>query len=139
MTAHPWHRARLGPGALAGVGVALLGGLGCAERPADPAPPAGSRADTTRPPDSLVATAPGGAEIWFTLARPTKGDSGECVDRAIEIRRNGTRVPVPLRYTGTAPEIVNDSTVRARLSDGCRPGDAYLVDLRTGRPVREHR
>ena len=39
--------------------------------------------------------------------------------------------------TGTAPEIVNDTTMRARLSDRCAPGDAYLVDLRTGRPMRE--
>jgi hypothetical protein len=44
---------------------------------------------------------------------------------------------VPLLYTGTSPEILNDTTLRARLSNGCRPGDAYLVDLRTGRPVRE--
>ena len=33
--------------------------------------------------------------------------------------------------------MVNDTTLRARLSDRCGPGDAYLVDLRTGRPVRE--
>jgi hypothetical protein len=32
---------------------------------------------------------------------------------------------------------VNDTTMRARLSDHCAPGDAYLVNLRTGRPVRE--
>jgi hypothetical protein len=138
MTARPSHRARLRTGALAGLGVSLLGGFGCGDRPADSAPPASTVADPPRPPDSLVAAAPGGAEIWFTLARPAKGDGGECVERAIEIRRNGTRVPVPLLYTGTAPEIVNDSTVRARLSNGCRPGDAYLVNLRTGHPVREH-
>ena len=42
-----------------------------------------------------------------------------------------------LLYTGSAPEIVNDTTMRARLSDRCVPGDAYLVNLRTGRPVRE--
>ena len=136
MTAHPAHRARFRTGALAGLSV--LGSLGCGDRPADSAPPPGSRADPPRPADSLVATAPGGTEIWFTLARPGKGDDGECVDRAIEIRRNGARVPVPLLYTGTAPEIVNDTTLRARLSNGCRPGDSYLVDLRTGRPVREH-
>ncbi len=48
----------------------------------------------------------------------------------MEIRRGSTSVPVPLLYTGTAPELVNDSTLRARLSDQCVPGDAYLVDLR---------
>ena len=55
----------------------------------------------------------------------------------MEIRRGGTRIPIPLLYTGSAPEIVNDSTLRARLSDKCVPGDAYLVNLRTGQPVRE--
>jgi hypothetical protein len=97
-----------------------------------------SAAAPAKPADSLVATAPGGVEIWFTLARESTADDGRrCVDRTIEIRRGATRVPVPLLYTGSAPELVNDSTIRARLSDRCVPGDAYLVNLRTGRPVRE--
>ena len=91
-------------------------------------------------PDSLVLTAPDGTQIWFTLQRPvTTPDGATCVDRAIEVRRNRTRISVPLLYTGTAPELVNDSTIRARLSTGCRPGDAYLVNLRHGHPTREHR
>jgi hypothetical protein len=98
-------------------------------------------AEVTRAPapaDSLVATAPGGVEVWFTLSREGKAADGTtCTDRTIEIRRGGTRIPVPLLYTGTAPELVNDTTIRARLSNQCVPGDAYLVDLRTGRPVRE--
>jgi hypothetical protein len=90
------------------------------------------------PADSLVATAPGGVEVWFTLSREGKAADGTtCTDRTMEIRRGGTRVQVPLLYTGTAPELVNDSTIRARLSNRCVPGDAYLVDLRTGHPVRE--
>ena len=92
------------------------------------------------PAESLVTTAPGGIEVWFTLAREGKAEDGtRCIDRAIEIRRGETRVPVPLLYTGSAPELVNDSTIRARLSNRCVPGDAYLVDLRSGRPVRERR
>jgi hypothetical protein len=88
--------------------------------------------------ESLVATAPGGVEIWFTLAREAKAaDGSPCVDRTIEIRRDGRRIPVPLLYTGGVPELVNDSTIRARLSNQCVPGDPYLVDLQTGRPVRE--
>ena len=119
------------------LGAVVVGGLGCADRPSDAAAPPGERASLPPPADSLVATAPGGAEVWFTLARPDSADGRRCVDRAIEIRRGGTRVPVPLLYTGASPEILNDTTLRARLSNGCRPGDAYLVDLRTGRPVRE--
>jgi hypothetical protein len=90
------------------------------------------------PADSLVATAPGGVEVWFTLSREGKAADGTpCIDRTMEIRRGDSRIQVPLLYTGTAPELVNDSTIRARLSNQCVPGDAYLVDLRTGRPVRE--
>jgi hypothetical protein len=118
-------------------GAVVLGGFGCAERSSDSAAVAGEHASLPAPADSLVATAPGGAEVWFTLARPDTADGRQCVDRAIEIRRDGTRVPVPLLYTGETPEILNDTTLRARLSNDCRPGDAYLVDLRTGRPVRE--
>jgi hypothetical protein len=110
--------------------------LACGE--AKPAPPKAAAAADSAPPDSLVATAPGGVQIWFTLARRgTSREGTPCVDRAIEIRRGDTRVKVPLLYTGTAPELLNDSTLRARLSNQCRPGDAYLVDLRSGRPVRE--
>ncbi len=90
------------------------------------------------PRDSLVATAPGGVEIWFTLARDGKAADGtSCVDRTMEIRRDSARIPIPLLYTGAAPELVNDSTIRARLSSQCVPADVYLVNLRTGRPVRE--
>ena len=99
---------------------------------------AADEAQAPAPADSLVATAPGGVEIWFTLSRDgAAADGTRCTDRAIELRRGGTRVPVPLLYTGAAPELVNDSTIRARLSNQCVPGDIYLVDLRSGRPVRE--
>jgi hypothetical protein len=118
------------------LGAAVLAGLGCGERPAAGSP---GRAPAAAPADSLVATAAGGTEIWFTLARADSGDGGRCVDRGLEIRRGPTRLAVPLLYTGTPPEVLDDTTMRARLSLHCRPGDAYLVDLRTGRPVRERR
>ena len=111
--------------------------LACAERPeADAAGKAAAVAPAV-PADSLVATMPGGYEIWFTLARSDSGAVGRCTDRAVEIRHEGRRTPVPLLYTGSAPEPVDDTTFRARLSDHCAPGDRYLVNVRTGRPVRE--
>jgi hypothetical protein len=118
---------------------ALAPAIACNTRGADrPEQGAAEVARAPAPADSLVATAPGGVEVWFTLSREGKAADGTpCTDRTIEIRRGGGRVQVPLLYTGTAPELVNDSTIRARLSDRCVPGDAYLVDLRTGRPVRE--
>jgi hypothetical protein len=101
-------------------------------------PGAAAEPPVSAPADSLVATAPDGAEIWFTLSRESKAPDGTtCTDRTIEIRRGDSRIPVPLLYTGTIPELVNDSTIRARLSNQCVPGDAYLVNLRTGRPVPE--
>jgi hypothetical protein len=47
-------------------------------------------------------------------------------------------VQVPLLYTGTPPVLLDDSTMRALLWNHCRPVDAYRVDLRSGRPLREN-
>ncbi len=44
---------------------------------------------------------------------------------------------MPLLYTGAPPVLVNDSTLRAVLWTHCQPGDAYLVNLRSGQPVRD--
>jgi hypothetical protein len=120
-----------------GVASAVVGCGGDGERRNTSAPPA-QAAPAARPADSLVLRAPGKVEVWYTLARENKAaDGGTCTDRTLEIRRGEARIPVPLLYTGATPELVNDSTIRARLSDRCVPGDAYLVNLRTGRPVRE--
>jgi hypothetical protein len=116
---------------------AMLGGLGCGERRSAVAADAGER--TRAPADSLVARAGDSTEIWFTLARSDSGEGGTCTERAIEIRRGAARIAVPLLYTGGAPKVVNDTTLRAQLWNGCRAGVAYLVDLRTGQPSREHR
>jgi hypothetical protein len=90
------------------------------------------------PPDSLALTTASGVEIWYGLARSSRAaDGSRCVERGLEIRRDGRRVQVPLLYTGEAPTLLNDSTMRAVLWTNCRPGDAYLVDLANGRPVRQ--
>lgn len=119
----------MSPRLLAG-GVGLVVGLACAERAAPVRAP-------LRPADTLVATARGGAEIWWTLARHDSADGRPCIERAVEIRRGAARIPVPLLYTTLAPEVLDDTTARARLSTHCLPGDGYLVDLRSGRPVKE--
>ena len=103
---------------------------------------AAAKVDTTvstAPADSLAVAGPG-VEIWFTFSRTgSSADGTPCVDRGIELRRDGKRIPVPLLYTREAPTIVNDTTARAFLYTGCVAGDAYLVDLRSGRPTREKR
>jgi hypothetical protein len=88
--------------------------------------------------ESLATTGPAGVEIWFTLSRPARSSGGQsCLERGLEIRRDGRRLPVPLLYTGEAPTLLNDSTMRAILWTNCRPVTPYRVDLRTGRPIRE--
>ena len=121
-------------GRLVLLGFALLSACGPTER-AQTKTSAGEAAD---PPDSLATSTRSGVEIWFTLSRPARSKQGEsCVERGLEIRRQGRRLPVPLLYTGEAPTVINDSTMRAMLWTNCRPVTAYRVDLRTGRPVRE--
>jgi len=101
--------------------------------------PAAADSVTNVPPtDSLALTNTAGVEIWFTLARAATGaDDRRCVERGLEIREGGKRVQIPLLYTGASPVLLNDSTMRAILWTHCQPGDAYLVNLRTGHPVRE--
>lgn len=90
------------------------------------------------PADSLVTSGPGGLQVWFTLARSARSVAGApCIERGLEIRQGGERIPVPLLYTRDAPTLLNDSTIRALLWTNCRPVQAYLVDVRSGRPVPE--
>jgi hypothetical protein len=90
------------------------------------------------PADTLVLTTGAGVEIWYGLARSSRGpDGAPCVERGLEIRRGQRRIQVPLLYTGETPTLLNDSTMRAVLWTNCRPGDVYLVDLTNGRPVRQ--
>ena len=126
--------------AMAGLLVTVAGAslfFGCGDQP-------GERQDRRAGPsvsvttDSLVLSNAAGAQVWFTLARSaTNADGHACVERGLEIRSAGNRVKVPLLYTGTAPVLVNDSTMRAILWTHCRAGDTYLVNLRTGQPLRE--
>jgi len=121
-----------------GAGYLGLAALLACERPAarkTASADAGTSAPAT---DSLVLGDTTGVAVWFTLARTATGaDGNKCVERGLEIRRGSRRVKVPLLYTGTPPVFLNDSTMRAILWIHCQPGDAYLVNLRTGYPVRD--
>jgi hypothetical protein len=111
---------------------------GC--RPEDRPQASVDSASAAQPADSLVISNRDGVETWFTLPRVGKSADGkQCLERGLEIRRGRTRVPVPLLYTGEPPVLVNDSTMRAVLWTHCRPVEAYIVDLRSGQPVRERR
>jgi hypothetical protein len=114
--------------------LAILAGCGRVERDVHEKP-AGVSSD---PQDTLVTVVGAGREVWFTLARTGRAPDGtSCVERGLEIRGTDKPVPIPLLYTREAPVLLNDSTIRAVLWTNCRPADAYHVNLRTGRPVRE--
>ena len=87
--------------------------------------------------DSPVLSGPDGTEVWYILSRPATGSAGTCIERGLEIRRHGKRIQVPLLYTGETPTLINDSTMRATLWTNCRAVATYLVDLQSGRPVRD--
>jgi hypothetical protein len=118
--------------------IAVLLGLapGCSPKQESP-PAADSVVQAPRPADSLVLSAPGNVELWFTDARSARDSAGRgCVERVMQIRRGGQRIAIPLLYTGSTPRLVNDSTIEAPIWLNCRPGNLYQVDLKTGRPVR---
>jgi hypothetical protein len=110
--------------------------VGCGGKP-QPVPAHDSVAAIPRLADTLVLTAPTGVEVWFTDSRTAKDSSGQaCVERVMQIRRDGKRIAVPLLYTGSTPRLVNDTTIEAPIWLNCRPGNVYQVDLTTGRPTR---
>lgn len=124
--------------ALLSTALAACGAQGDGEgepSPADAPVPSGLPAATWV--YSLVLTAPGGAEVWFTDGRVAQDSLGAaCNERVLEIRTARDTVRVPLLYTGEAPTLENDSTLRARLWLDCRARALYHVNLRTGRPSR---
>ncbi|MGH7702184.1 MAG: hypothetical protein ACREMO_03775 [Gemmatimonadales bacterium] len=127
---------------LLALALSLWSGVACAERKTAAGAQETSRvaSPASALADSLVLRTAAGAEVWFTASRPATESLGQrCTERVMEIRREGRRTPIPLLYTGVVPELVNDSTIRARIWLHCRPGNTYEVNLRTGFPVRVER
>ena len=108
--------------------------VGCLAR-GEPEP--GRAPDTASPPlaDSLALSTPDGVTVWLTEGRASTDSAGNaCVERSIEIRRDTSRLKVPLLYTVSPLVLLDDSTLRAELAERCRPARAYRVDLRTAMP-----
>lgn len=103
-----------------------------------PADSGTAAADSTAvtPPDSLVLTLTDGTTIWLAEGRRAADSAGTtCVERTVEIRRDTTRMKVPLFYTRSAPGVLDDTSLRAELYRDCRPVGVYRLSLRTGAPT----
>ena len=87
-------------------------------------------------PDSLLFRLESGDEVWWTIARESADSAGAtCVERGLEVRRDATRVRVPLLYSADVPGVVDDTTLEVRLWTDCVPGRMYRVNVRTGQPT----
>jgi hypothetical protein len=87
-------------------------------------------------PDTMLFRLASGSEVWWTIARESADSTGAtCVERGLEVRRDGASVAVPLLYSADVPEIVDDTTIQVPLWTGCVPGRIYRVDTRTGQPT----
>ncbi|MCL4866244.1 MAG: hypothetical protein KJZ47_10145 [Gemmatimonadales bacterium] len=116
--------------------VFLLLAVGCSRSPEPPPPPEPPPAPPAAPAEELASRPMPGVEIWFMEGRPGRDSTGfECFERTLEIRDSAGRRRVPLLYTLDAPTRLDDSSVRAQVFLHCQPGQAYRVDLRTGRPT----
>jgi hypothetical protein len=115
---------------------ALTAGCGArGEPPPDGPPVPDTRAVLPQPADSMVLTAPGGVTVWLTEGRRSSDSAGTaCYERTIEIRRDTSRLKVPLLYTVTLPVLLDDTTLRAELARDCRATTSYRVSLRDGMP-----
>lgn len=126
--------ARLGLLALLSA-LAACGGGAARQAAADSAARAAASAPPSWP-DSLALSVPGGIEVWYTAGRTAKkADGTACVERVMEVRRDGKRLPVPLLYTGERPTIADDTSFFAHIWLDCEPGNLYQVSLRTGQPT----
>lgn len=106
-----------------------------------PAPVAHAPLPPPAPADSLALHARNGVEVWFTYARADTGVDGRaCLERTLEIRHpDGSKVGVPLLYTGAAPVQLDDSTIRADIWVHCAPTERYRIALATGIPTADRR
>ena len=108
----------------------------CGEHRALPEQAVTSDSAVASAPDSLALTLSDGATVWYTMQRDARAADGtQCVERTLEIRRDGNRIAVPLLYTRDVPVELNDTTLEARVYLGCTPGDRYRIDSRTGLPT----
>lgn len=74
-------------------------------------------------------------QVWLVTGREAHASGGEkCLEQGIQLRKGPLKIPVPLLYTSTLPEVVNGKLV-AKLSKDCVSGASYSIDPKTGQPT----
>jgi hypothetical protein len=102
-----------------------------------PAPAPAPVASPPTPADSLILTTNDGTQVWLVEGRSSQDPAGKpCQERGVEIRRDSSRIRVPLLYTGAAPIRLGRDALKAELWRDCRAMAIYRIDLATGRPTK---
>ncbi|MFN2316136.1 MAG: hypothetical protein ABR551_00755 [Gemmatimonadales bacterium] len=115
---------------------AILVGCGAPPLPEEAPSRPNEAAAVHAPEDSLAFRTASGTEIWFVSGRMARDAAGrECLERLLEIRDSAGRRGVPLLYTLETPATLDDTSIEARISNRCEPGERYRISLRTGRPT----
>ncbi|HTK57048.1 MAG TPA: hypothetical protein VL295_09485 [Gemmatimonadales bacterium] len=74
-------------------------------------------------------------QVWLVTGREAHSSTGgTCLEQGIQLRKGPLKIPVPLLYTSTMPEVVNGKLV-AKLSKDCVSGASYAIDPKTGQPT----
>jgi len=117
--------------------------VGCGRSAGPPAPPqdrAATIAPTlagSEPADTLVLTTRSGQQVWLAEGRTAHDRSGRsCYERSVEIRRDSTRIKVPLLFVTKPPTSLDAGHLKAELSLDCQTIAIYRVELATGQPIK---
>jgi hypothetical protein len=74
-------------------------------------------------------------QVWLVTGREAHSSTGgKCLEQGIQLRKGPLKIPVPLLYTSTMPEVVNGKLI-AKLSKDCVSGASYSIDPSTGQPT----
>ena len=125
--------------AAAAVTLAVLAACKDAPTPQAGAPATLGAADTSSAmvptPETHLFDLADSTQVWLVTGRQAhSGTGGTCLEQGIQLRKGSLKIPVPLLYTSTMPEVVNGKLV-AKLSKDCVSGASYAIDPKTGQPT----
>ncbi len=120
------------------VTLAVLSACKGAETPRAGAPATLDATDTSSAmvptPETHLFDLADSTQVWLVTGREARSSTGgTCLEQGIQLRKGPLKIPVPLLYTSTMPEVVNGQLV-AKLSKDCVSGATYSIDPKTGQP-----